>query len=129
MTATVLAKPLAPQAAATASFTAVGGRIYPVNATSADITAALPQNARAGTTIVITRADSSSHVVTINRGGTDTISSGTGTVTSLTLSGQGAAITLVSDGAGHWTITQQTPGNGTYAARSAPIVAALIFGD
>lgn len=116
MTSTVLAKPMIPAAAQTSAFTAAGGRIYPIDATSADIVATLPTAARQGATVTFTRADSSSHTATVQRGGSsDVINSGTGTATSITLTGQGVSITLVSDGAGHWTIAQQTGiGGGTY---------------
>jgi hypothetical protein len=115
VTTTVLAKPMVPAALQTAGFTAVGGRIYPINATAADIPVVLPAAAPQGVVLTFTRADISTHSVSIAASGSETILKGTGSFSSVVLNGgQGHTMTFVSNGGGAWRLAAEVPGIATY---------------
>lgn len=119
MTTTALAKPMVPAALQTAGFTAVGGRIYPINATAADVPVVLPAAAAQGVVLTFTRADISTHSVSIAASGSETILKGTGSFSSVVLNGgQGHTMTFVSAGGGAWRLATEVPGIATYSPLS-----------
>lgn len=88
---------------ATATLTADQVGLVLVSAASGDVTLTLPAaNAAAGAPLrfIVQRTDSSANVVTIQRGGSDTIN---GLTTALTLP-VGATVQMVSNGAAAWRI-------------------------
>ncbi len=87
------------------------GTIYLVDATAGAITATLPAaaTAAAGFAVTIKKVDSSTNIVTIDGDGAETIDG----ATTLTVTAQYAAVTVVSDGS-EWHVGMERP-----AARSA----------
>lgn len=90
--------------AKTSSFTASASistkLFYPCDATSAAITATIPEAATAGegATVAVKKTDSSANAVTLTRSGSDTIDGDT----SVALEGENDAIIIVSDGVSKW---------------------------
>lgn len=62
---------------ATASFTALAGRLYLVDCTAGNVVATLPAAAWGGDTIMFKKTDASANTVILTRAGTDTIDGAT----------------------------------------------------
>jgi hypothetical protein len=89
--------------------TLVVGHAAQVDTTSADCARTLPSASSAGAAGVVQarKVDGSTHTLTLNRTGSDTITDGATTgLTSYVASGAGATVELRSNGTATWTVTR-----------------------
>lgn len=87
----------------TTTYTAGANELIPVNAASGGFTITLPSANVAGQVVAVRRLEFGGNTVTLQRAGSDTI--GGNTTLSLVTTG---GVTLVSDGAGLWTIQMES---------------------
>lgn len=88
---------LVPTAVKTSSYTAVAGDLIPVDATSGAVAIQLPTAPADRTRIMVKKVDSSTNLVTINRGGSDVFNTaGGGTSLTLTLQFQASGLQYAS---------------------------------
>lgn len=98
------AQRLVQTATKTANYTAVIKDLVPVDSTGGSVVITLPTGAAVGDAVGVRRADSSANTVTVTAGGSDTIASGTSTVTSTTITLQDSVQVFVYNGSGQWTV-------------------------
>lgn len=110
----------------TAAYAAAANELVLCDATTGTFAVTLPAAGTAGQVVAVKKLDASANVVTVQRAGSDTINAAS---TSLTLTLQNQAATLVSSGSGAWTVQADDMPLGQLDARFAALTGPTFTGE